>query len=527
MDFGFIQLAAPASQPGPLADPSVAVDLSKDAAAAFDAALAATLGPADAKTDQAAANGRAGQPAWLFTSLFAPTVTAFDIATVTAPAAGEIAPAESEDVPAGLSAGPTSSDDELLELPVNIAVPVPVIAEIKNPVLPQGLTNGAAPAAAGTAVAGEQTLQNPAGAAALPQPRAFAAAPEAASSERQPAERAAAAAPAVVTQTAAMGNAPIQAAAAAQAAPVATAVETTKATVDQPAASEASAGIDTDRRDAPQAHASVKADAARPEFADKATQRTETVPQHAPAAAVANAVAAVAEPAAPQAASAATARNESAESAAVPRTVVAWQAHAGQDAATTGQEQQQHGQNRQSPEFTRFAAALAQVTSAAGDDGGRAAAAVVTPAASTAPAAGVPATAAPAPAAAATTATSTPDAENVGRLVQAMRVISRPGAWEATVRLKPEHFGDVSIAVRVERNTVSAVVNAEAAGVCEWLESQEQAVRNGMAEHGLQLDRYVVQRDGQRREPQQQEQETPRHRPRRTAAPTERFEIVV
>jgi flagellar hook-length control protein FliK len=109
-----------------------------------------------------------------------------------------------------------------------------------------------------------------------------------------------------------------------------------------------------------------------------------------------------------------------------------------------------------------------------------------------------------------------------------MRVISRPGAWEANVRLKPEHLGEVNIAVRVERNSVSAVVNAEAAGVRQWLESQEQAVRNGMAEHGLQLERFVVQRDGQRRDPQQHEQpESRRQSTRRQAATTERFEIVV
>jgi flagellar hook-length control protein FliK len=122
----------------------------------------------------------------------------------------------------------------------------------------------------------------------------------------------------------------------------------------------------------------------------------------------------------------------------------------------------------------------------------------------------------------------TPGTENVGRLVQAMRVIARPGAWEATVRLNPEHLGDVSIALRVERNSVSAVVNAEAAGVRQWLESQEQAVRSGMAEHGLNLDRFIVQRDGQRREAEpEQQQESPRRQPRQRQASSQRFEIVV
>jgi flagellar hook-length control protein FliK len=108
-----------------------------------------------------------------------------------------------------------------------------------------------------------------------------------------------------------------------------------------------------------------------------------------------------------------------------------------------------------------------------------------------------------------------------------MRVIARPGAWEATVRLNPEHLGEVSIAVRVERNAVTATVNAEAAGVRQWLESQEQALRSGMADHGLQLERYIVQRDGQRREAESQHQQPSRRQPRQRQATTERFEIVV
>jgi flagellar hook-length control protein FliK len=194
----------------------------------------------------------------------------------------------------------------------------------------------------------------------------------------------------------------------------------------------------------------------------------------------------------------------------------------GSEAGMTGQHHP-NGESRPSHEFMRFAAVLKQVAPAA-DEGGHAPVAAATPSAAPAqaPAAAV---LSPAPSSA---ATETPGADNVGRLVQAMRVIARPGAWEANVRLNPEHLGDVSIAVRVERNAVTAVVNAESAGVCEWLESQEQAVRNGMAEHGLQLDRFVVQRDGQRREaPEQEQQQGRRARRGRQAATTERFEIVV
>jgi flagellar hook-length control protein FliK len=218
-------------------------------------------------------------------------------------------------------------------------------------------------------------------------------------------------------------------------------------------------------------------------------------------------------------------RLQTPEMAAALLTSLSSRSAAGQDAPMTGQEQQ-HGQGRPSPEFARFAATLARVSPASADQAAPVSSTVVS--ATPAAAASAPVAAAAAAAPVTPAPADVPGAENVNRLVQAMRVVSRPGAWEANVRLNPEHLGDVSIAVRVERNTVSAVVHAEAAGVREWLESQEQAVRNGMAEHGLQLDRFVVQRDGQRREAEQQHQESPRRRERRPAAPsTERFEIVV
>jgi flagellar hook-length control protein FliK len=125
---------------------------------------------------------------------------------------------------------------------------------------------------------------------------------------------------------------------------------------------------------------------------------------------------------------------------------------------------------------------------------------------------------------------TTPDAENINRLVEAMRVTAKAGGWEATVRLKPHHLGEVSIALRVDGSNVSAVVNAEAAGVRQWLLSQENAVRSGMAEHGLHLESFQVTRDGQRRDAQGQEPEPERRRQpqRRTAnGAAERFEIVV
>jgi flagellar hook-length control protein FliK len=207
---------------------------------------------------------------------------------------------------------------------------------------------------------------------------------------------------------------------------------------------------------------------------------------------------------------------------------------AGFEAPMTGGEQSSQGDGRRSADFMRFAAALSQVASASSDEGHASVAQLVTRAVESAPAVmptpSIAATVGTAPAAAVTqlSADTMPEAENIGRLVQAMRINARPGAWEATVRLKPEHLGDVTIALKVEGNSVSAVVNAEAAGVRQWLESHEQAVRNGMAEHGLQLERFIVQRDGQRRgDGQPSDQEPQRRRARRQPAAAERFEIVV
>lgn len=107
-----------------------------------------------------------------------------------------------------------------------------------------------------------------------------------------------------------------------------------------------------------------------------------------------------------------------------------------------------------------------------------------------------------------------PPAANVDQMVQTMRVMVKDGVSEATVHLHPEHFGEVSIQVRVDGKSVSAIVHTESAGVREWLQGQESALRGSLSEQGLQLDRLVVQRDGRqdRRHGAPQQQEQPRRR---------------
>jgi flagellar hook-length control protein FliK len=108
------------------------------------------------------------------------------------------------------------------------------------------------------------------------------------------------------------------------------------------------------------------------------------------------------------------------------------------------------------------------------------------------------------PTAAAPIFTPAEETENLGRLVQGMRVQWRQGVPEATVRLNPEHLGEVTIQIRVERGVVSATFHAETPAVQQWLEAQEDKLRSGLADQGLNLERYAVQRDRQQQERREQ-----------------------
>jgi flagellar hook-length control protein FliK len=120
-------------------------------------------------------------------------------------------------------------------------------------------------------------------------------------------------------------------------------------------------------------------------------------------------------------------------------------------------------------------------------------------------------------------------AENIDRLVRAMHVNVRSGVMEATVTLRPEHFGEVTIQLRVDGTNVTALVQTESSGVRQWLESQEQAIRNGLAAHGLELDRLVVNPDGEQQQARDDSEANASRRRayRRRQQSAERFEITV
>lgn len=126
-------------------------------------------------------------------------------------------------------------------------------------------------------------------------------------------------------------------------------------------------------------------------------------------------------------------------------------------------------------------------------------------------------------------AAQAPD-EVAPQLVQAMRLQAIQGGGEARVQLRPEHLGAVTIDLRVEHGRVSASFNAEVPAVRQWLEAHEGSLRQGLSEHGLQLERFVVSKDGEAPQRDPQGHEDARRRQARRSRPDEEqitFEVVV
>ena len=94
-------------------------------------------------------------------------------------------------------------------------------------------------------------------------------------------------------------------------------------------------------------------------------------------------------------------------------------------------------------------------------------------------------------------ALATPAPDTADRIVQSLKLQVQRGGGDAVLHLQPDHLGPVAISLRVENGSVSAVITAEHPGVAEWLQSNQQSLRDGLQESGLHLERFVVQRDGQ------------------------------
>lgn len=127
-----------------------------------------------------------------------------------------------------------------------------------------------------------------------------------------------------------------------------------------------------------------------------------------------------------------------------------------------------------------------------------------------------------APADAPRTPTLPNEAAVAARLVQSMRVQYRSGVGTAVVNLDPGYLGAVTIALQVERGLVTATLHAANAEVRTWMQANEAALRQGLADQGLSLERLVVseeersQEQGARHPGERQSQERRNHHPRRS-----------
>jgi flagellar hook-length control protein FliK len=120
----------------------------------------------------------------------------------------------------------------------------------------------------------------------------------------------------------------------------------------------------------------------------------------------------------------------------------------------------------------------------------------------------------------------------VNQIVQAIRLQWANGTGEARITLEPEQFGDVTVSLRVEHGQVTARVEADTPVVREWLQSNQQTLRHGLAEQNLRLDRLEVaappeSRDADRRDDARQRggDQPPPRRQRRLQG-QETFEVV-
>jgi flagellar hook-length control protein FliK len=82
--------------------------------------------------------------------------------------------------------------------------------------------------------------------------------------------------------------------------------------------------------------------------------------------------------------------------------------------------------------------------------------------------------------------------ENAARIVQSIRLQWARGGGEARITLEPSHLGELTVSLKVEQGAVSVRLHAETPIVREWLQSQQQTLRQGLAEHQLTLERLEI-----------------------------------
>jgi len=133
-----------------------------------------------------------------------------------------------------------------------------------------------------------------------------------------------------------------------------------------------------------------------------------------------------------------------------------------------------------------------------------------------------------------TTAPSPVDADGTleTQIVRALRVQWGRQGGEATIQLKPEYLGNLTVSLRVDQGVVTAQLVAASAEVRQWIEANEPLLRQGLSQQQLDLDRLIVLDEeaeaapGDARNPDREPRDEPR-RPRSRRDPDATFEVLV
>jgi flagellar hook-length control protein FliK len=89
-------------------------------------------------------------------------------------------------------------------------------------------------------------------------------------------------------------------------------------------------------------------------------------------------------------------------------------------------------------------------------------------------------------------ARSAAEADVPQQIVRAIRTQFRDGIGEASIRLRPDHLGEVRIELKVEGERVTATLHVERPEVKQAIESQSGVLRAGLAAQGLRLEELSV-----------------------------------
>ena len=89
-----------------------------------------------------------------------------------------------------------------------------------------------------------------------------------------------------------------------------------------------------------------------------------------------------------------------------------------------------------------------------------------------------------------------PSTTTADQIVQTIRMQWARGGGEAHIRLEPQQFGDLTVSVRVDQGQVVARLSADTPVIREWLQANQQLLRQSLAEHNLTLSKLEVSEPG-------------------------------